>query len=138
MGLKLVKGSTIDVNLNPSDLEINKRGELGTKFISLKMTELRRFTVFWVYFISCGLLIFLSLASSKLFILPLAVMAYFTIRQHFRYLQAWSTWNKFARRHVARIDMEKEIGIYGQPMMPWVNIPTPDQAPAKKKKKAKK
>jgi hypothetical protein len=138
MGLKLVKGSTFDINLDPADLEINKRGDLGSKLLGLKMTELRRFTIFWVYFLSCGLLIFLSLSFGKIFIIPLAVMAFFTIRQHFRYLQAWSTWNKFARRHVARIDMVKEQSIYGQPMMPWVNIPTPDQAPKKVKKQAKK
>ena len=49
MGLKLVNGDTFDVNLAPKDLEIHKRGELGEKFLNLKVTELRRFTVFWIY-----------------------------------------------------------------------------------------
>ena len=138
MGLKLVKGSTIDINLDPIDLEIKKRGDIGAHLLGLKLTEVRRFTVFWTYFLSCAALIFMSIFIWKFFIIPLAIMAFFTVRQHFRYLQAWSAWNKFARRHVARIDMVKEQAIYGQPLMPWVNIPTPELAQAKKELKKKK
>ncbi len=123
MSLKLVKGSGIDLHLNPENFDYKTRGEVSDKYISMKLLELQRYFNFWVLFVSCILLGIIAIFLSKLLLIPLIFLVHYTVKYHFKYLQAWSAWNKFARKYVVRVDLEKEHQIYEGLLTPWVKFP---------------
>ncbi|MDO8626885.1 MAG: hypothetical protein Q7K42_00330 [Candidatus Diapherotrites archaeon] len=122
MSAKLLKGTGIDLHIDPNGIEYNTRGDLSNKFIGMKALEFKRYTIFWSYFLSCIGLIVLSIFITKFLIFVLAVVVYLTVKIHFKYLQAWSNWNKFARKSVAVIDGDNEFPVYDDLLTPWVDL----------------
>ena len=122
MALKMVKGYSVDIQLDPNKVERSLRGDLGYKFLSLQLAKNIALLAFWMTFLSAFAFIALTLFMDKLLLIPAFIAGMYSLKFHFKYLQAWSTWNKYSRKWVARIDLDKESSLYGVPQVPWVKL----------------
>lgn len=121
MALKMFKGHSIDMNVDPKKIPREKRDEVGRNYFSYKTSEMYYWVMFWGLVI--GFLYFLLQAfSDNFFIIPAGIIFFFLIRTHFNYLKAWSKWNKYARKQVVVMDPEKQIPVIVGPKMPWINL----------------
>ena len=118
----MLQGTSHDINFDPKGMERWTRDDVGMTFIDYKVEELKRWVFFWLLMglslILCAFAVF-----DGWFIVPAAALFFYAVSRHFQYLKAWSTWNKYARKTVIRMDMEKEPRIIAPPKMPWTQLP---------------
>lgn len=121
MALKMFKGHSIDMNVDPKKIPREKRDEVGRNYFSYKASEMYYWVMVWALII-CFLYFLLQAFSSNFFIIPAGILFYFIIRTHFDYLKAWSRWNKYARKQVILMDPIKQDSIIVGPKMPWIKL----------------
>ncbi|MFH1663773.1 MAG: hypothetical protein ABH986_03105 [archaeon] len=121
MALKMIRGHSTDMNIDPHVLPREQRDEVGRKYFSYKTSEIYYWVLFWL--LSLSFIFFLWKALSEVFFVVVAgILFYFMIRVHFSYLKSWSRWNKYARKNVVIMDPEKQIHVITGPKMPWCSL----------------
>lgn len=120
MVLKMLRGHSTDINLDPKTLPREKRDEVGRKYFSYKSKEMYYWVSFWVILVGFLFVLWQSFFNS-FFVVPAGLLFFFLIRTHFNYLKKWSDWNKYARKNVVVMDPTKHRVVVA-PKMPWVGI----------------
>jgi len=118
--MKMLKGHSTDMNIDPHTLPREKRDEVGRKYFSHKASEMYYWIAFWVILGAFLYLLWLSFSNS-FFAVPAGIMFFFAIRTHFNYLKKWSDWNKYARKNVVVMDPTPER-VVASPKMPWCSL----------------
>ncbi|MBU2100888.1 hypothetical protein KKG83_00150 [Candidatus Micrarchaeota archaeon] len=121
MGLKMIRGHSTDMNIDPHVLPREKRDDVGRKYFSHKTSEYYYWIMFWLM-LAGFVFFFLQALSNSLFIVVSGLLFFFLIRTHFNYLKAWSDGNKYARKNVVVMDVEKQDAVIVPPKMPWISL----------------
>ncbi len=121
MVLKMIRGHSTDMNIDPHTLPREKRDEVGRKYFSHKTSELYYWIMFWVL-LAATAYFFLQSFLNPFYVVVGGVMFFFLIRTHFNYLKSWSRWNKYARKDVVIMDPEKPTRVIVGPKMPWCSL----------------
>ena len=122
MSLKMLQGHSQDINFDPHLMERWTRDNVSMTFVNYKLEELKRWVFFWTL-LAVSLVFAAFAVFDTIFVIPAAAIFFYAVPKHFNYLKAWSKWNKFSRKTVVRMDLEKEPRIIAPPKMPWTPLP---------------
>ncbi|MFH1664249.1 MAG: hypothetical protein ABH986_05615 [archaeon] len=118
---KLVKGKQIlfDVETDKSDIKF--REEIGRTYLNMKIDEGKTLGIFYFNFVLLLLNMVFAVFVSNIFVIGILLSLYSSYQSHENYLSAWSKRNKFGRKKVIRIDIEKRPAIIDKgPQVPWI------------------
>lgn len=118
---KLVKGKQILFDVETDKADIQFREQLGRNYLNMKINEGKTLGIFYVNFGFLLLNVFLAVLVSNIFVLGILLALYSSYKSHDNYLEAWSKRNKFGRKKVIRIDIDKRPAIIDKgPRVPWI------------------
>ena len=104
MPSKVIAGHTFDINLDPSNLNYEKRSELSNTYVGYTVDEYTKLFIYYLNVIGCFALLFLSIAVNKMFIFFLAFLCLMLLKTKWYYLMAWSKKFKWKKKRMVRID----------------------------------
>ncbi len=121
--LKLVKGKQLMLDIEPDESDIQFREQLGNNYFKMKINETKTLGVFYFNFFLLLLNLFLAVVVSEIFVIGILLALYSSYASHDNYLSAWSKRNKFGRKKVIRIDIDKRPAIIAEgPKVPWIEV----------------
>lgn len=121
--LKLVKGKQLQLDLDVNDTEFQWREKIGSNYLEMKLNEGKNLAIFYFNFLLLLASIAFTIFLTKIFIIAVLLSAYSSYKSHDNYLDAWSKRNKYGRKTMVRIDIEKRPAIIaGGPKVPWINL----------------
>jgi len=118
---KLIKGKQILFDVETDKADIQFREHIGKNYLDMKINEGKTLGIFYISFGFLLLNVFLAVLVSEIFVIGILLGVYSGYKSHDNYLEAWSKRNKFGRKKVIRIDIDKRPAIIDKgPRVPWI------------------